>query len=137
MVHYFSDFFIIKTFIVKSLSLINLNFKHNFKVLFTQNIIETLEIIINLKDKLDSGNLLQDNTIQNVPKNLIKKGYGIHPFQKMLFAIHGISLASANRIFEKYKSIKELSNAINNELEWEKDLKLNKSVKQKLKDLFC
>lgn len=121
-------------------ALINLAFKHNFKVFYSENILTTTEIILSLQEKLDSGTLVENNCPQIVPKTslcLIKKGEFIDPFVKILLAIDGISIVSANRIFEKYKSVSKLSNAIKESEENAfRGLKINKPVKQKLKILF-
>jgi ERCC4-type nuclease len=121
-------------------AVINLAFKHNFKVFYSENVLTTMEIILSLQEKLDSGTLIENNSPQIVPKTsfaLIKKGEFLDPFIKILLSIDGISILSAKRIFEKYKKISELSQAIKELPETAFDnIKLNKPVKEKLKILF-
>ena len=121
----------------KTSALINLVFKHNFKVFYTKTVVDTFELLVNLNEKLQNGLLVENNTEMIVPKKSFKKGVDIDPFVKILLAIDGISLLSANRIFDKYKTVSELSNALGNlEIDPFKDIKLNKPVKERLLKLF-
>jgi crossover junction endonuclease MUS81 len=102
-------------------SIHNLLFRHNFKVLWTENESDTLNNIALLYKKYNKGEF--DTTPQQVaPTKLVAKGVKISDniFALQLSAIPGVSYSAALQLSKVYKNMKELVDAYN-ELETEID----------------
>lgn len=102
-------------------SIQNLLFRHNFKVLWTENESDTLNNISLLYKKFHNKDF--DTMVAPVaPTRLVPKGAKISDniLALQLSAIPGVSYATALELSKVYKSIKELVDAYNN-TESEKD----------------
>lgn len=94
-------------------SILNLIFKHQYKVVYTSNESDTYELLNLLYKKLTSKDYC---TISNVPVKLIKKGDNTSQdvFVNMLSVIQGVSVQMAKKIKEKYTTLPDLINEYNN-----------------------
>ncbi|NDA63531.1 MAG: hypothetical protein EBX50_16070 [Chitinophagia bacterium] len=95
--------------ILKS-SIINLQIKHEFKVLKTENEIDTLEYLLLLYKKIndtsDEGNFKEIK-----PVTLKKKNTSSSIYINQLMMINGVSKIIAEKIAEKYTSLQHLLTA--------------------------
>jgi crossover junction endonuclease MUS81 len=94
-------------------SILNLIFKHQYKVVYTLNELDTYELLSSLYKKLISKDYC---TISNVPVKLIKKGDNTsqNVFVNMLSVIQGVSIQIAKKIQEKYTTLPDLIKEYNN-----------------------
>jgi ERCC4-type nuclease len=97
-------------------AILNLMLKHNYKVMSSENLNDTLDVILNLYNKCLKGEISKgENTVQftqnmEMPK-LIKKADKLndHVFINQLGVIQGVSVNIATKIQESgYKSIGDL-----------------------------
>ena len=95
-------------------AIINLIFKHNFKVIFTENADDTLENVLLLYNKVKKKELVFEQKLIE-PVKLIKKSdkNNENVFINQLGVINGVSLTTAVLIKEKYKCMFNLINAFN------------------------
>ena len=94
-------------------SIINLIFKHEYKVIFTESKQDTVDNIIMLYTKIKESKL--DINLNVQPMKIIKKSSKINDniFSNMLSVIPGVSIRVAMKIHEEYKSINNLVIAYN------------------------
>ena len=97
-------------------AILNLIFKHNFRVIFTETPEHTLSHILLLYKKIQNKELLPEkNSIPNINIKLIKKSdLHMNTFVNMLSVIPGVSMNIANKINEKYKNLSELIEELKN-----------------------
>ena len=95
-------------------SILNLIFKHNYRVVFTDSKQDTVDNLVLLYTKIKESKL-ELNTNTNVIK-IIKKSDKIndHIFINMLSVIPGISAKIAIKIHEQYDTLNELMISYNN-----------------------
>lgn len=88
-------------------AIMNLVFKHQYKILFSESEQDTLDQLLLLHKKINTGDL------QSVPKQatLIKKSGGQDIFVNQLCVISGVSLSTAKRIKEDYGCMRDLIEA--------------------------
>lgn len=93
-------------------AILNLIFKHNFKVIFTETSEDTLENVLLLYNKV-KNNELELNQTKLASVKLIKKSdnNNKNSFINQLGIITGVSLSTASKIKEKYSSMSNLVNA--------------------------
>lgn len=96
-------------------SILNLLFRHNFKVLWTENETDTLQNITLLYKKYKNNDLNSNTTGTVAPTKLVPKGTKINEnmFALQLSAIPGVSYAAAIELSKMYRSMKELVDAYN------------------------
>jgi ERCC4-type nuclease len=92
-----------------SSTVINLLFKHNYKVLCTENEVDTFTNLITIIKKMKDKEF-HKNTVPVAPIKLISKSKKVadNLMAIQLSAIPGVSFKTALCICEKYKSMKEL-----------------------------
>lgn len=90
-------------------AIINLIFKHNFKVIFTENIDDTLFNVLLLYNKVKNKEL-ELKFKQSLPIKLVKKSDNNtkNSFINQLGVINGVSLNIANKIKDNYKCMSTL-----------------------------
>jgi ERCC4-type nuclease len=88
-------------------AIMNLSFKHNYKVIFSDSVENTLDQVLLLSKKISTDEL---STLTST-FNPVKKVDKLNIFINQLCVIQGVSLNIANKIYEKYKSMYELTNA--------------------------
>lgn len=115
-------------------SILNLIFKHKYKVIFTESLVDTLDNLLLLYDKIKNDKLNID-TCSNV--KIVKKSDKIknNTFINMLIVIPGITEKTASKIEEEYKTFNELLisyNLLKNERE-KKEMLMNISLNEKRK----
>lgn len=96
-------------------SILNLIFKHQYKVIFSESKQDTVDIILSLCKKIINNELVMSiNTLQ--PLKFIKKSKSLNDniFINMLSAIPGVSINIAIKIKEKYNNMHYLINEYNN-----------------------
>lgn len=81
----------------------NLIFKHCYKVIITENSLDTLDNLILLYKKIDSNEL-----VGTIKYNLTKKMSNKDNFINQLNTINGVSIQVANKIKEKYNNMNQL-----------------------------
>lgn len=96
-------------------AIINLIFKHNFKVIFTETSDDTLENVVLLYNKVKNNELElnQTKSSSTLRVKLIKKSdnNNKNSFINQLGVITGVSLSTASKIKEKYNSMSNLINS--------------------------
>lgn len=93
-------------------SILNIIFKHKFKLLFTDNETDTFNNLLLLYKKLQNGDFKAD--IEPVaPTKLVSKAASIKDniFALQLSAIPGVSFATAQKIAKEYLTMKNLIDA--------------------------
>ena len=123
-------------------SIVNLLFKHKYKVLHTTDEKDTLEQMIQISLKLQKGEF--DKPIKTDVK-IIKKGDNKNPFSNMLCTIPGVSTICAEKIKDKYTSLSNLFDEyklltnIENKYELLADIQVNKRKigKALSKKIYC
>jgi crossover junction endonuclease MUS81 len=95
-------------------SILNLIFRHKYKVIHTSSDIETYDTLLSIYKKLESGDF--EKSVENTTCKLIKKGDNVNNniLINMLAVIPGISLNIAKKIKEKYASLPILITSYNN-----------------------
>ena len=120
---------------------LNLIFKHNYKVIVTEDTLDTLNNLILLYGKIESRELTG-----TIKYNLTKKTSSKDNFVNQLSTIPGVSIQVANKIKEKYSCMNELIKAYNDndntkyllsEIMITEKRKINKSLSEKIyKSIF-
>jgi len=116
-------------------SILNLIFKHKYKVINTSNHIETCEMLLSVYKKLETNEFeqpLESKTCQLIKKKTsLNNNILIH----MLSVIPGISINIAKKIYTVYPSIPELVHAYNqlNETNKREDMLSNIQINEKRK----
>jgi ERCC4-type nuclease len=89
-------------------AIINLIFKHQYKVLFTIDILDTAENLISLFSKIKNNDFNKEITPNKM--NFIKKADKINEniLTNMLSVIPGVSILVAQKLFTKYNSMQNL-----------------------------
>lgn len=118
-------------------SILNMMFKHNFKVLFTDNEIDTFNNLMLMYKKLVNGDFDTLNNNRVPPTKLTSKKTSIETnlFALQLSVIPGVSFSTSQKIVQEYKTMKALVNAFDNYRETDAELLLSKiqiSEKRKL-----
>jgi len=85
-------------------SILNLIFKHKYKVIHTTSEKDTYDILLSMYKKL-TLNEFEKTVITNMPFKSIKKTQNLDIFSNMLSIIPGVSITSAQKIKEKYNSM--------------------------------
>lgn len=123
-------------------SILNLIFKHKFKTMITENIKDTYDILIQLYNKFVNKDFEQNG----IKTSLVKKSQKVNEnmFINILSSIPGTSIKIAEKINEKYKSIKELIDSFNENGEFmlenikvTEKRKLGKKLSEKIYNSFC
>lgn len=136
-------------------AILNLIFKHKFKVLNTCNIDDTIETILMIYKKYNNTEFInRKNEIGIIPEmkfTNLKKSDRItnNIFNLQLCVIPGVSINIAKKITEKYQCMMDLMNTYNNEEDINKkenmlsDIlindkrKLGKALSKKIYNAFC
>jgi crossover junction endonuclease MUS81 len=94
-------------------SILNLIFRHKYKVIHTSSDIETYDTLLSIYKKLECGDF--EKSVENTSCKLIKKGDNVNNniLVNMLSVIPGISLNIAKKIKENYSSLPILINSYN------------------------
>jgi ERCC4-type nuclease len=94
-------------------AILNLIYKHNYKVIHTENKIDTFDCIIMLYTKFSSNDI--NNINSSTQHKLIKKSESIqnNKLANILCLIPGVSKTIAQKIVEKYSSLLCLINEYN------------------------
>lgn len=115
-------------------AILNLIFKHNYKVIITEDTIDTLANLFLLYNKINS----KEFDIKGGIMTLVKKS-GKDLFINQLVVISGVSVQVAKKIKEKYINMNELVTAYNNndkfilsELMITEKRKIGKSLSEKI-----
>lgn len=95
-------------------SILNLIFKHKYKVIHTCNDVDTFDTLVSLYKKIESKEL--DKPIEISSNKLVKKSDSINNniLTYMLSVIPGISINIAKKITNVYPTLPDLINAYNN-----------------------
>lgn len=123
-------------------SIINLIFKHKYKVIHTTDEKDTIDNILNICAKLQKNEF--DKPVKTNIK-IIKKGENTNPFINILCTIPGVSNMCATKIKETYTSLSHLFDAykelsdINQKYDLLADLQVNKRKIGKVlsKKIYC
>lgn len=122
-------------------SIVNLIFKHKYKVIHTTDEKDTLENLIHLCSKLHKGEFDKPMTVEI---KTIKKGENTDPFVNMLCTIPGVSTVCGQKIKDKYVSLANLFDTynkleINERYELLTDIQVNKRKLGKVlsKKIYC
>lgn len=130
-------------------AILNLILKHNYKVIYTKNHQDTLDMLLLLFKKIVNNELIESNrTIQQI---LIKKSDNINDniFIHILTVIPRVSVSIAQKIVEKYNCISLLMDAyiqlsdINLKKKMLSDIqitdtrKLGKVLSERIYNIFC
>jgi crossover junction endonuclease MUS81 len=93
-------------------AIVNLIFKHHYKMLNTLTENESFDLIIMLYKKFVNNDFVNDNDNENAPMKLISKGDKINDniFALQLSAISGVSYTTALLISKQYKTMSNLIN---------------------------
>lgn len=113
-------------------SILNLLFKHNFKVIRTEDLLDTFNNIKNLYKKVENKEFDKGGGVIEVkPVKLIKKGDKLNEnvFINQLGVISGVSLNIAKKIREKYSCMNDLIIAFEGGAEILKDLNITETKK--------
>uniref|UniRef100_A0A6C0H6Y0 ERCC4 domain-containing protein n=1 Tax=viral metagenome TaxID=1070528 RepID=A0A6C0H6Y0_9ZZZZ len=96
-------------------SILNILFKHKFKVLFTDNETDTFNNLLLLYKKLKNGDF-KASVEPVAPTKLVSKGTSIKDnlFALQLSVIPGVSFATAQTIAKEYTTMKNLIDAFQN-----------------------
>ena len=96
-------------------SILNILFKHKFKVLFTDNETDTFNNLLLLYKKLQNGDF-KSSMEPVAPTKLVSKGISIQDnmFALQLSVIPGVSFATAQTIAKEYLTMKNLIDAFQN-----------------------
>ena len=131
-------------------AILNLILKHNYKVIYTKNQQDTLDMLLLLYKKIVNNEIAEPTyTIQSI--QLIKKGDLINDniFIHMLTAIPRVSVSIAQKIVEKYNCIsilmdayRELSDDILkkkmlSDIQITDSRKLGKVLSERIYNIFC
>lgn len=85
-------------------AIMNLVLKHQYKVLFSDSLDDTVDQIMLLYKKVVSGDL----TSQPKQAKLVKKSDALNVLVNQLCVIPGVSLTTANKLNERYSCMEEL-----------------------------
>lgn len=126
-------------------SIVNLLFKHNFKVLFSESVDETVNLLINIFNKIQKEEILSNGSDGSGILVSKSKLIADNMFVSQLCLIKGVSKPIAEVVVEKYKSPRELIHAYETEIRDPENLlqdlqigkrKLGKVLSKKIYDCY-
>lgn len=106
-------------------SIVNLLFKHSYKVLHSNSPSETVDILTTIYNKIKKGDISFEQSTLLPEFNSKSKLVSDNMFVSQLCLIKGISKGIAKQIVEKYRSPKDLLNAYETGLESPEELLSN------------
>lgn len=124
-----------KKFNIVNGCLLNLLFKHKFKIYTTFGKFHTIEVLKMLMKKFENNDFEKNNTEF---KCISKVKYNSENIMiRQLMCINGVSQIIATKIYEKYKTLENLIKQLNDAecligLEINKDRKIGKSLSEKI-----